>query len=931
MLSMHSGAATGYLTDPVEGTREGYYTGATADGEPPGLWYGTGAEALGLRGEVDATLMEAVYSGLLDPRDPAAHDRRTWEHAQPLCGGHRAYRSPEEMYAAALAAEPGASPERREELRVHAQRNARQAVSFMDVTFSAPKSVTILGVAFERAANDARRAGEHRAADAWAAHQRAVEDAVMAGARASIDYLARHAGYSRVGHHGGGGGRWTDAHNLVVAQFLQHDSRDHDPQLHVHQAILNRALCADGKWRALDGKAIFGLRGAASAVAERVMEAHLARSLGVRFETRPDGKAREVIGVSEKVMDLFSSRRRTITGKTEQLVRAFRDKWSREPNTAELDRMQRQATLATRKAKSHDGESISDRLERWDRELRAEIKGGLTELAHSVVSLGQRAVPDEPWSPRDVIARAVAAAGQRWQTFSRSDLMRMVSDALPGRLGSPPETVVPLLDTLTDAALASTVRVDPPAADDEPASMRLANGSPVFHRPGAARYATADQVGREWALRAAAVKRGAHTFALADANRAISRFASNGRELGADQAAAVRGVLASGAMVETLAAPAGTGKSFTVGALAGAWRDSGRSVFGMATSQIATQVLAEEGLDARNITRWLAIQERLDTDQPGSPDPGGDRAWRLRRDDLVVLDEAGMTDTAALAEVQRRCEAAGAKLLLVGDPRQLAAVGAGGSLSDLSVHGIRYELAEVRRFTADWEGAASLRLREGDAKALDTYHHHGRLRDAGTVEQAEAAAGRAWLADTLDGRDSLLLVGTNEAAARVSASIRAQLVTLGRVQEAGVQLGLQGTVAGVGGSGAGTAQRVGDRGRAGQRGRAGEPAVLPGAGGRAGRGAGGGPDPRARGRGRAAWSPHDVARGLCGQGPRVGLRLDGARGAGPHRGQRARGDRCGHRRRRGLRGADPRPVLEHSVDRDPLHSRGRRGGASHGG
>jgi len=317
MLSMHSGAATGYLTDPVEGTREGYYTGATADGEPPGLWYGTGAEALGLRGEVDATLMEAIYSGLLDPRDPATHDRRSWEHAQPLCGGHRAYRSPEEMYAAALAAEPGAGPERREELRVHAQRNAHQAVSFIDVTFSAPKSVTVLGVAFERAANDARSAGDDRAADAWSAHQRAVEDAVMAGARASIDYLARHAGYSRVGHHGGGGGRWTDAHNLVVAQFLQHDSRDHDPQLHVHQAILNRALCADGKWRALDGKAIFGLRGAASAVAERVMEAHLARSLGVRFETRPDGKAREVIGVSEKVMDLFSSRRRTITGKTQ--------------------------------------------------------------------------------------------------------------------------------------------------------------------------------------------------------------------------------------------------------------------------------------------------------------------------------------------------------------------------------------------------------------------------------------------------------------------------------------------------------------------------------------------------------------------------------------------------------------------------------------
>ena len=73
--------------------------------------------------------------------------------------------------------------------------------------------------------------------------------------------------------------------------------------------------------------------------------------------------------------------------------------------------------------------------------------------------------------------------------------------------------------------------------------------------------------------------------------------------------------------------------------------------------------------------------------------------------------------------------------------------------------------------------------------------------EGGTAEQAETAAGRAWLADTLAGRESLLLVSSNAAAARASAALRADLIALGRVVESGVALGRdgwQGTVAGVG-------------------------------------------------------------------------------------------------------------------------------------
>jgi conjugative relaxase-like TrwC/TraI family protein len=804
MLSIATGHDVGYLTGAVASGREGYYTGAVDAGEPPGLWYGAGAEGLGLAGEVDVDLMEAVYSRLLDPRDPAAHNRETWADATALAAGHRAYRGAEEIYAGLLENHPGAGPELRAELRAQAERSARQAVSFIDVTFSAPKSVTVLGVAFERMANNARAAGDDTTAAAWDEHAKAVEEAVLAGARAALDYLQEQAGYSRVGHHGGGAGRWIDAHQFVVAQFLQHDSRDHDPQLHVHNAILNRVLCADGMWRSLDSRAIHTLRAAAGAIAERVMEAHLARTMGVRFETRPDGRAREIIGVPRASMDLYSSRRRALTGRAEEMLAAFRTRYGREPSPAERFHIAQQATLRTRAAKQRHGETRTEQLERWTAQCRDRIAGGLTRIAHDVLDRAQDPEAAADWSPRDVVSRALAAVSETKQAWSRSALVRAISDALPGNLRISPAEIRPLLDGLADAALAEAVPVTAAAQTTNlPASELLANGQSPYASPSGALFTVAGQLSAEHALRAAAVIRGAAHFTDRDAGEIVEQFAEAGRTLSVDQAAALRGVLTSGAMVEVLCAAPGTGKSFVVGALADVWSEgSGRRVFGLAPSQVAAGVLAEEGVTgAANTTAWLGAQQRLEHLPPGAPDTFGDEGWRLRRDDLVVVDEANMASTQQLAEIQRRCAEAGAKLLLTGDPSQLGAVGPAGALADIAEHGIRYQLAEVRRFHAEWERTASLRLRAGEPAVLADYDKHGRLRSAGTAEQAERDAARAWLADTLAGRESLLMVRDNASAARVSAALRADLVALGRVEEEGVALGRegwQGVSAGVG-------------------------------------------------------------------------------------------------------------------------------------
>src|SRR5207245_936528 len=98
---------------------------------------------------------------------------------------------------------------------------------------------------------------------------------------------------------------------------------------------------------------LYRWRPAAGAMVERVTEERLAHTLGIRLGMRPDGKAREIVGVPQEVNDLLSARRRAITPKQAELVAAFEAKFGREPTRLQRSRLALQATLATRNAKSH--------------------------------------------------------------------------------------------------------------------------------------------------------------------------------------------------------------------------------------------------------------------------------------------------------------------------------------------------------------------------------------------------------------------------------------------------------------------------------------------------------------------------------------------------------------------------------------------------
>jgi hypothetical protein len=803
VLTIHSGHSVDYYLEQVATGREAYYTGAVAEGEPPGRWSGRGAAALGLSGLVDAQDAQALYAHFLDPRDERFRDPQQRQDAATLGHTGRKYLTAEQIYAAALTKEPEADFERRQELRLDASKRARHNVAFLDATFSVSKSITLLHTAFEAKQVAARTVGDLEAAQAWGRHRQVVEDAIWAGNNAMLDYLADKAGYSRIGHHGGAAGKWIDAHDWTTASFFQHDSRNHDPHLHIHNLIFNRVECADGAWRTLDGRSLYLHRPAGAAIAERTTEEYLGHALAVQLAMRPDGKAREVLGIARELIDAVSSRDRAIGPKLAALAAEYEAVNGRAPKAAALDRLNRMAADMTRRAKSHTGESREQLLQRVDRETFGVTGAGLAKVAEEVLARAGQPLEGQLFSPHAVLVTAIAAVEDKKGGWTEANLTREINNALPDYLGGlDGSRVTALLDRLTGLGLQIVQALDEPKPGDDVLtdSQRLANGKSAYHQPGGALYASPEHIRTERILQAAATRRGAPALSTPKVKQFLAALADGGIALGDDQVAAVRGVLGSGACVESLVGPAGTGKSFVVGALAQAWTDPTlwdgqlRRVIGLATTEIATQVLQGEGLAARNTARWLATQDRLTQGRT----TGDDQDWRLRAGDLVVVDESSMVDTDTLAAIHHHAQAAGAKMLLTGDHRQLAAVGAGGGMELIVDAGAAYELTEARRFAHDWEQAASLRLRAGDEGVLEEYHKQGRLIDAGTLEAARHSVGQAWLADTLGGQHSLLITDTNEQAAQLCAQLRAELIKLGLVEEAGVPLGLQGTYAGVG-------------------------------------------------------------------------------------------------------------------------------------
>ena len=309
----------------------------------------------------------------------------------------------------------------------------------------------------------------------------------------------------------------------------------------------------------------------------------------------------------------------------------------------------------------------------------------------------------------------------------------------------------------------------PDTTDVTSLGIRASDGGSIYRPPNEQRYCTLAHLDTEQQILTAATRTVPQLVSHEQARAAVDRT-----DLSAGQRDAVITMLTAATTTTALVAAAGAGKTHTMAEFARLWTTfTGRRVIGLATATNAARVLASEGLaESYNIAAFLGKIEG--SGKLRRPVP-------LHQDDVLVLDEASQLSTTDLAMVQEAARTAGARLALAGDTEQLGAVEAGGMFRLLAREVPCAELHEVRRFDAAWEAGASVRLRAGDFTAYADYDRHGRMRGA-DHEAAYDRTASMWLADHLQGKNVLLLAGSNSEAAELSRRVQAKLIQLERVQ-----------------------------------------------------------------------------------------------------------------------------------------------------
>ena len=781
-VTLHAGHDVAYFT---RGQHRGGCAGAmsyyTTAGEPPGEWAGKGAAGLGLNGQVDPDVIERLYQESIGPGGELLVKRRQSKAAA---------KREEQVVAAYLAAHPYASATELAEVRAAARGKDPHQVPYFDLTVSAVKSVSVLHASYRVAARQARGRGDQDQGAALDAGADEIEAALMESAREAVAWLERHAAYTRTGHHSARTGEWRDGVGLVASVFLHHLSRDGDPQLHVHVAIWNRVQRADGadaNWRTLDSRSLHNQRLAVAPVADRILETRLS-ALGYVMVPRADGNGAEVGGVSQDVMDLFSSRAVAVTGELGRLTREYEAVHGRPPSRRTLWLLHQQAGQNTRRTKAQARRTIAgqtgtteptaaQRLAAWEAQTARREVHVLSAVHEQVAAFAAAhagcapAVLDD--AARRTAARiAVAEVQKHHAVWSMAQLRFEVHRALPvleASIDGP--TVVDEVARLAVSGRAGTDVVQitaPDPADVTSLGVRASDGGSIYRPPNQERYCTLAHLDTEEQILQAAKRTVPQLVSQKPACAAAGRTGLN-----AEQRDAVVMMLTAAAATTVLVAPAGAGKSHTMAEFARLWTTfTGRRVIGLTTSTNAARVLAHEGLaESYNIAEFLGKTEG--SDELRRPIP-------LHQDDVLVIDEASQLSTADLALIGEAAQQAGARIVATGDTAQLGAVEAGGMFRLLAQEVPAAELHEVRRFDAAWEREASIRLRDGDLAAAAAYDRHGRIRGA----DAEAAYDRAatmWLADHLRGKDVLLLAGSNAEAAGLSRRVQAKLTQLGTV------------------------------------------------------------------------------------------------------------------------------------------------------
>lgn len=484
---------------------------------------------------------------------------------------------------------------------------------------------------------------------------------------------------------------------LAVALFEHGTSRAQDPQLHVHAVALNLAIREDGTTGAIESKEFFRHKMAGGAVFRAEFANQLQRRIGVEIVEGVKNTF-EIKGVPKEITEEFSKRRT-------EIEEAMKKEGARGAERAAY------YTLTTREKKEHVARELL--FEKWE--------GIGKEFGFDSQSvINQRIEPRDVAKEKTIVVEeAVLKITQGQAFFTEKELVRRTAEA------------------------AQTRGLN---AKDVLSAARAYLDTEAIHlgRRGNDRYYTTQEID-------ALEKR---MLSLVDSSKRMSYEPAKAEKialqasLNDEQKKALHHITKKDGGILIVSGMAGTGKTTLLNSAREVWESQGFEVKGAALAAVAAKGL-QEGAKIQSTTLHKTLLEI----ERGN--------LKLDSKTVLVIDEAGMVGTRQMARVVDEVSMSGARLILVGDERQLQPIEHGSPFKAIGDRLGRAELTDIKRQRDEWAREAVKDFAAGRAdKALLAFAERGQLIVADDKRQAMNALINDWAATGRKREENLIFAGT---------------------------------------------------------------------------------------------------------------------------------------------------------------------------
>jgi conjugative relaxase-like TrwC/TraI family protein len=579
----------------------------------------------------------------------------------------------------------------------------------------------------------------------WAIGDEDVQEKVLAAMDHAVaegmKYMEDHACYVRRGK---GGKTIERGRGFVSMNFLHRSSRAGDPALHSHVLTANMTRAdSDGKWLALaspkEQSPLWLQAKPAGFVFQAALRAALVREFGVAWTEVENGHA-DLAEISREAIEHFSRRRA-------EILAEMAEHGTTSAAAAEA------AAYRTRDAKDY---GVDEDHQREDWRARGE------EFDLTATSIEQLLEATESREPeRAVAAHADVALQKLEETHSHFDRR---------------DVVCGIAEQMGDGA---------DRADLERAVDHLLNSEKVLmiHQgstPLAPDYYTTPRLYALEKKVLAAAREGVGAGVAVVPEEIVAEVLTRHPYLSDEQVAMVRALNRGGDRIAAVAALPGAGKTTALDVAREAWTEAGIAGLGVATARSASGSLQDIEIPATSITSFLIRCENV-SKKGRLPLPKGA---------VVLMDEASTTPTPAFAEVVQIVERCEAKLVVVGDHRQIGAVGPGGLFGTLTSELETSRLTEIQR-QHDPLDREIVRLAHAGhgSESLDLLRTRERLVIADTRPEALAAMVHDWRQRAVNGEDAVMIARRTRDVAELNAASRALLEEEGALGALSVEVG----------------------------------------------------------------------------------------------------------------------------------------------